>query len=548
MKRRIRKLTVLIVYLIAFDSFASAQKHPAEAEKDPLSTVMYLLSTTDKDDDEDRDQEKACLVASLADVNRQRDIEGTLQTLERGSHVDATYVNILDGMVSTGKVDNASRLFSILVQRFSDDEYLLPKLSRSAIKLGRTAELVSAIEKFGDSDKLDLLLALAQAYADENKTDEAIEILRGATPLAEKSEHKEDKAEVALHFARLKQPEPALRLAQLAMTGLEWQNGKPEYTEGRVIDRVIDTYRLTGQNKQADEMLVRQGNAVQLLEAPSQVEIARQQIRNGNRKAGLKLLAEAQASLRPADPEAKFRLGEIFDLYLALGDSKRADRLARSLSSGEARRQEKLLLLAEHYARTRDRSKAFEVLEFALAMADKIDISEPEDGRLWTSKKWDQANYQAAIAERLTDMRFDREAISVISRLTKPYLKASSLRRYVEVNQSRLPAEKLAPLLEQSLALLRQEKTDIFDSRLFDVFGAVGRGFAQLGMPNRANEVFAEALTLADRLALDTMTDTSLLFVMCSLGVDFERSKIEADENVKAALRKIIQHWENDEY
>ena len=55
------------------------------------------------------------------------------------------------------------------MQRFSDDEYLLPKLSRSAIKLGRTAELVSAIEKFGDSDKLDLLLALAQAYADDDE-------------------------------------------------------------------------------------------------------------------------------------------------------------------------------------------------------------------------------------------------------------------------------------------------------------------------------------------------------------------------------------------
>ena len=69
-----------------------------------------------------------------------------------------------------------------------------------------------------------------------------------------------------------------------------------------------------------------------------------------------------------------------------------------------------------------------------------------------------------------------------------------------------------------------------------------------MGMTRRANEVFAEALTKLDQEVVEGGSERMLIFAMCNIGVDFERSKIQADRNVKASLRRIIQNWESDNY
>src|SRR5690606_12592125 len=105
----------------------------------------------------------------------------------------------------------------------------------------------------------------------------------------------------------------------------------------------------------------------------------------------------------------------------------------------------------------------------------------PEDGRLWTSPKMDQARYQADIAERLIKIGDNKTAISIISKLKKPYLKALSLAEYVAANGTIISHDILLRHLEDAESLLKKDKEEIFDERRYDVYGFVAGTFAKIG-------------------------------------------------------------------
>ena len=67
-------------------------------------------------------------------------------------------------------------------------------------------------------------------------------------------------------------------------------------------------------------------------------------------------------------------------------------------------------------------------------------------------------------------------------------------------------------------------------------------------MKEKANDVFAEALSMLDKEMIEGGSDSRLLFAMCNIGVEFENSKIKANEKLRQSLRKIIKSWENEEY
>jgi hypothetical protein len=177
-----------------------------------------------------------------------------------------------------------------------------------------------------------------------------------------------------------------------------------------------------------------------------------------------------------------------------------------------------------------------------------MDTSEAESSSLWTSAKWDQAKYQSQIAIRLIELRLDNEALELISEIKKPYLKALILTEFVSAHKKRLPVQKLSSYLDESVSLLRLKKTDIFDSKRYDVYAIAARNLAEIGKSKESNEVFAEALTMLDKEMIDEGSESSLLFAMCNIGVEFEKAKIRADDNVRGSLRQIITNWENEKY
>jgi len=63
----------------------SAQDLRKRAEENPLSTVFYLLSTTEKDE---KVEQKACLAKSLAKAERFTEIEDAARMAPDGSYDD----------------------------------------------------------------------------------------------------------------------------------------------------------------------------------------------------------------------------------------------------------------------------------------------------------------------------------------------------------------------------------------------------------------------------------------------------------------------------
>ena len=332
------------------------------------------------------------------------------------------------------------------------------------------------------------------------------------------------------------------------MKNLVWKTGKPEYTEERILDRVIDTYRALRKNEEAKELLAKQGKSEEFEKPKNIIETAENYLVEGDNAKAKELINKSLAKLNPKEYSDSFDLGKIIEIYIKLGESSKAEKIAKSLSGSDYMQQKQLLNIADFHIKKKNNLKAAEVLNFALAQTKKIDTSEEESGSLWTSGKWKQAQYQSQIVLRLIDMRFDKQALELISQLKKPYLRALALTEFVAVNKKRIASAQLGYYLDEALSLLRQKKVDIFDSKRFDVFAITARNFAEIGMKEKANEVFAETLLTLSKEMIEDGSDSGLLFAMCNIGVEFDKSKIKPNENLRESLREIIKSWESNDF
>lgn len=533
----------LFFILILFGQFSVfSQDLRQKAEENPLSTVFYLLSTTEKNSNE---HQKLCLAESLARVERFGEIEDAAKMIEEGSYVDTGFINVINDLITAGKIDEASRLTSIFANRVSSDEELSETFFKPLILLKKDDEAKQIISKFDDSDKIDANFALAKVYLELGQSEKALEAIESIVNLIEKSKYDEDRAVLGFYYARLNKPAEALKFSQEAMNNLVWKTGKPEYTEGRILEKVVDTYRALGKDKEAREILEKQGESEEL---PGLVEVAESHFSKGERNKAIEILEEYLKSYDPKTDKGNFDFYGMISLYLKLGEMEKAENLTKNLAERESSQQKLLLEIADIYIENKNNSKASGILDFAFEQTKKIDIGKAEDGRFATSNKWNQAQYQSQIALRFIKMQSDKKALEIISQLKKPYRRALFLAEFVSANKNRIPKARLDLYLEEALTLLRQKKIDIFDSRKFGVYAVVARNFAEIGMPEKANDVFVETLTNLNKEMLKNRSDSELLYEMCSIGVDFDKSKIEPSEKLKNSLRQIIKSWENDEY
>lgn len=521
---------------------AFSQDLKLKAEESPLNTVFYLLSTTDKDS---KKEEKACLAKSFIRANKFSELENVAGMVEQESYVDQDFVALVSSLIKIGKTEEASKFLSFLIKRFEDDDYHMQMLFKPLVLLKRDDEALQILDKFDDSEKIDGAVELAKIFLEIGQTAKALNLIESVKNLAEKSKYGEDKAVIGLYYAKLGKESEALRFLQEAMKNLDWKSGKPEYTEGRILDRVVEIYRTLKKDNEADEILARQGI---IEESQTQIEIAKSYLAEGNLNKAREIFEKVVPKLNPQDYGESFDVGRLIEIYLKLGEINKAENLTKKLTGSNYLQQKYLLDIADFYIKKKNKTKAEEILNFALEQTKKIDNSEEESGSLWTSGKWDQAKYQSQIALRFVDMQYDKKALELISQLKKPYLRALMLTEFVSVNKKRIPARELSVYLEKALSLLRLKKTEIFDSRKFDVFAITARNFAEIGMTGKANDVFAETLSLLDKEMIESGSDSSLLYAMCNIGVEFENSKIAPNEKLKDSLRRIIKNWEDEEY
>lgn len=540
MIKRLRNLVLFLVLGLVTQAQLMGQSHPPEALESPLSTVFYLLSTTDKDE---RELEKVCLAKSLVGVDRFEEVLRTIEMVERGSYVEEEFVGIVHQLVDRGNLNQASTLVTYLLNRFAGDGYKLEKLIRPMILLRRDSELYTLIEGLDDSEKIDLWFLVSDAYREVGRLEKALEVLEKTNKAVMESEYDEDRAKLAYRYAKLGRETEAVNLAGVVSSKLD--------PNTRNIDVVFDlarAYFALGKYAEANELYRKHNDGLDIDETRDIIDLATRLISNGKRQMALDTLEQALAQLNPKVYGDSFNLGRIIEIYLQLGEIRKAEQVALRITGSDYMQQGQLLAIADRFIKAGNKTKAREVLRYALKQTYKIDTSEEESGSLWTSGKWDQARYQSQIAIRLMEMRDDKEALRLTAQLKKPYLRALILTEYVAINKKRHTSKKLKYHLDEAFMLLQQKNVDIFDSRRFDVFAITARSFAEIGLAKRSNEAFAETLTKLDEEILNDGSKAGLLFSLCRIGVEFDKPRITADENVRSALRKIIYTWERDEY
>lgn len=110
-----QKPIFIITLILALPSLIFSQNLRQKAEESPLSTVIYLLSTTDKDS---KQEEKACLAKSFARAEKFGEIENAVKMVEDDSYVDEKFVALVNELIANGKINESSKLASVLIRKF----------------------------------------------------------------------------------------------------------------------------------------------------------------------------------------------------------------------------------------------------------------------------------------------------------------------------------------------------------------------------------------------------------------------------------------------
>jgi hypothetical protein len=518
-----------------------AQPTRKAAEENPLATVFYLLSKTDKDSNE---EEKVCLANSLAGVEKFPESRKAVDLVEVDSYVDNDFVTLADSLVKKGRIREASALTSALLKRFDGDADDLSRLLGVLIKTGRDDEALKIVRQLENQAKIDAYFAIVDAYLESGNREKALLIVDFAFGTAAEMTRDRDKARLGFYYARLGQGAPALKFAQESLKNVVWTKDIPTYDDSGIIFDVFEAYLLLGRYELIDKMLEKQEKT---RDGESLIKIAESYLKRNDPKQALEILERAQSVLDPKVYGDSFNLGDLVDIYVKLNELDKALGIAKSLVGSEYMRQQKLLHITDYYIDKQDGIKALEILRFALEQADKVDITEAEQGTAWSSGKWEQANYQSAIASRFIRMRLNNEALALISRIKKPYLKASVLAEFVLSGKGKLPLKYLKTHLEEALLLVRNGKEEIFDANRYNVYANIARSFAEIGMPARAGGVFVEVLSKDEEMN-DRGLEKYLLITLCNIGVEFEKSRLRPTPQLKKSLKNIIDKWENGAY
>jgi hypothetical protein len=532
----------LLISVFIFNQYYFSQDLRKKAEENPLSTIFYLLSITDKNS---KEEEKACLSKSFAKVNKYHESEKTAKMFIDGGYADDNLILVINTFIENKRTKEASDFASYLLQRFENDAYKLRHLWKSLVNLNRTEEAINIANNFGDSDKVDAYFAISKALIEKKESAKVLEILDKISPIVEKSEYDKDKAQLSLLYAKLGKEQQSLKFANESLKNVVWKEGIMEFDHRVISNDIFDAYLILGKYDLANEILEKKGEKD---EAKFLIKIGEIYLAKGNRKKADELFDLALKHLNPKEYGDSFDFGNLIDIYINLGEIEIAENLTKMLTGSSYMQQIKLLKIADFYIKKQNKSKATEILKFALEQTKKIDTSEAENGSLWTSGKWEQARYQSQIALGFINLQDDKKALQIISQLQKPYLRALILTEYVSVNKKRFSANKLSLYLEEALLLLKRKKVDIFDSKKFDVLAITARVFAEIGFKEKSTDVFAETLTLLDKQMIESGSDSSLLYAMCNIGVDFDNAKIKPNENLRRALRNIVKNWKEEKY
>lgn len=531
-----RTSIVLFVLLTGLLSVAS-QDARLQAEESPLATVFYLIS---REQYNDRPREKACLAISFAEVGKADKAKKTASLLTEDHYAETDLILVVDSLIKNRRNREALEMALYLLKRFEKDVYRLRPLWRYLVMLDQETAAFDVARTLEPEDQFEPNILIAEALIEKGNKSAATTILDTLITYLEETQYEEQRnvAKTALLFAKLGDKGKSVDLAEKAIRDISWNERPLDPDDSFTVRDVIDLYLILGEYDLAIDVARRAG---EVDEPRFLIRLGESFISKGNRKAAEANFEQAISRLDPKQYGDSFDLTILAEVFMRIGETERAVTIAKTLTGSDYAQQNLLLELAANYQAANNRAKALELLRFAYSRTLLIDTSKEESGSLWTSGKWEQAKYQAEIALRFARLRADKEALKLISQIRKPYLKAEMLTEFVLMNKNKLPGKTLVRYLDEAVSNLRRPLDEVFDARRFDVLGKTGRAYAEIGYAAKANDVIAESLFL---LANERGMSSGLLSGMCAIGIEFEKSKIKADEKLRAALRSIIDSWE----
>lgn len=196
--------------------------------------------------------------------------------------------------------------------------------------------------------------------------------------------------------------------------------------------------------------------------------------------------------------------------------------------------------LADYYQRKGKIELSVDILNQAFEKAQKIKSDEPESGMMSTSPAREKADYMSKIAEKFIAIKRYDSALSVISVIEKPRIKAQTLVK-LAVGQN---SKNSLNLINQAYLLVKNKKESFLDANKYEVLNQIALGYSQIGQKNKSVQIFDEILNMKHFTDVDSMGRYSLQ-ILAEAGFYYNESKIGDNPKITNSLQQIIKNWKN---
>jgi tetratricopeptide (TPR) repeat protein len=525
-----KKALILFAFLLFAISAVSAQDLRKKAEENPLNLAFYLLTK----DRSNIDAEK--LADAFLEVGRYDDALRAID-LESEYSRELWLVSRLSLLVKQGKKAKANllldKIFQIARQNNQSLNDVSPEyLAPSFIKLNRMEEALSLYD-FSEADEVGMWVKMARACYEANQTENALKILPKTFEFA----NAEQKAEIIELYARLKQTEKAEKmLAEFEPTAfveakIDAADERVIYQPRDVLFPLINTYLALGKVEQALIVWQQYGENdndyyfIRLIDAL---------IEFGYRdKANIYL-----AQIHSNDDMLATAGADIVERHLKLDNVEFALKLAKTMSdeNDDYRQQKALMSVADRLIADGKNEIALEILDFAFNKARKIVFEHDPMASIGASSGSRKAIYLRNIYERMMRLKqFDRayatiNAIGSDHWIAIQFIAESSF-DFIERQIKTLPRPKIYEILAKMETLFTEDDREYFSIEIKLLSAKI---HLQTGGRAKAFELLVKVLEEAKESCC--YEDDFLL----SVGILFERNKLQANPNIKKVLRKFI--------
>lgn len=536
-----KRICYFVTFVIWLSVSFFAQDLQKKAEENPLDFAFFMIKSHNSP--EDYSDELREIATGYFNANRKVDALTVIELMESKDEKTDTLKIITHWLIRDKKFKEAGFYLSKASEANRKNVYGINiddsrEIAAYWINLNNENKAFEEVEFFESEGKqASVLAAIANAFIKNRNFEKASNFLSQAKKLIEPSENTEfnvlTKAQIAKSFSEIKNQKDSLKLiseVEKDYESVEYSRTYPK--ENEIYNLIAETYLNLGHLEKAFELIEAK---VDRQTAEGLIRLAEMKIKIGLKEDAKELLQKV--SVFENESSSQF---QAVKLYQQIDEDAFALELAKSIPSDSVK-FDALMGIADKFFENGRTTNAIFILNYTL---DQI---------LWN----DESNFTyddffskeeklGYIFDGFNKLKRPDLALKVINLSYKTDVRAAALATFTYLYKDKISRKTALEYLAQSLKILQNNKRDITEKHILDIWMKTAVQFADYGEKEKSLQIFPGLLKKISKDGY--LSDSKLTTNLVQIGLYFEQTKLLPDKKMKIALKKVRDKWLEDNF